>query len=79
MRTSGDYRNDAPALDADGDGTPDFGYQASGWEKQLELYYRYRINGQFELTPDFQLIRRPAGDGAAQAIKVVGLRAKVGF
>lgn len=79
LRTSGDFRNDSPALDADGDGTPDFGYQASGWEKQLELYYRYRINGQVEMTPDFQLIRRPAGDGASQTIKVVGLRAKVGF
>lgn len=79
LRTSGDFRSDSPALDADGDGMPDFGYQTSGWEQQLELYYRYKINNQFELTPDFQLIRRMAGDGAGPTVKVAGLRAKIGF
>jgi len=70
LRTSGDYRNDSLMND---------GYQASGWEKQMELYYRYKVNNQFELTPDFQLIRRPAGDSAGPTIRVIGLRAKVGF
>jgi hypothetical protein len=79
LRTSADFRSDSPAIDADGDGNPDFGYQATGWERQAELYYRYRLNSKFELTPDFQLIERPAGDGSTQSIKVIGLRAKLGI
>lgn len=78
-RTSQSFRNDSPAVDANGDGIADFGYQASGTEKQFELYYRYKVNGRFELTPDIQWIRRPGGDGTAHAITLVGLRAKVGF
>lgn len=79
VRTSRSFRNDSLGIDADNDGIADFGYQASGTEKQFELYYRYKVNSHFELTPDIQWIRRPGGDGAAQAITVVGLRAKVGF
>lgn len=79
LRTSADFRRDSPTIDADGDGTPDFGYQASGSERQMELYYRYKLNGSVELTPDFQWIRQPGGNATAPTIKVVGLRAKVGF
>ncbi len=79
LRTSRRFRNDSLVIDANGDGIADFGYQASGSEEQLELYYRYRVNSRFELTPDIQWIRRPGADGAAQAITVAGLRAKVGF
>ncbi|CAB1369641.1 carbohydrate porin [Denitratisoma oestradiolicum] len=79
LRTSGDFRNDAPTVDADGDGTPDFGYPAGGTEKQMEIYYRYRLNSHVELTPDFQWIRRAGGDGNAPTVKVFGLRARVGF
>ena len=79
LRTSADFRRDSLTLDANGDGTPDFGYQASGWEKQLELYYRFKVNSRFELSPDFQLVQRPAGHGSGSTIKVLGLRAKVGF
>jgi hypothetical protein len=70
LRTSGDYRDDSLAA---------AGYEASGDERQVELYYRYKLNGAVELTPDFQWIRRPGGDGSADAVKVVGLRAKLGF
>jgi hypothetical protein len=79
LRTSKDFRNDSASVDADGDGIADFGYQASGGEKQFELYYRYKLNGNVELTPDFQLIRQPGGDAAAPTVKVFGLRAKLGF
>jgi hypothetical protein len=79
LRTGKDFRNDSPTIDANGDGTPDFGYQASGAEKQLELYYRYKLNGNVELTPDFQMIRQPGGNAGAPTVKVLGLRAKVGF
>ncbi|MEZ5617182.1 MAG: carbohydrate porin [Rhodocyclaceae bacterium] len=77
LRTSSAYRRDSVALDLDGDGALD--PRASANERIAELYYRYRVNERFELTPDFQLIQRPGGDGGTPTIKVVGLRAKVGF
>lgn len=70
LRTSSEYRDDSLAID---------GYQASGSEKQAELYYRFKFNKAIELTPNFQWIRNPGGDSAASAVKVVGLRAKLGF
>ena len=79
LRTSNDFRKDSLTLDVNNDGTADFGYQAGGWEKQFELYYRFKVNSRFELSPDLQLVQRPAADGAGGTIKVFGLRAKVGF
>ena len=79
LRTSAEFRNDSLTLDANGDGAPDYGYQASGWEKQMELYYRFKVNSHLELSPDLQWIRRPAGDGAGRTVTVAGLRARVGF
>jgi len=53
---------------------------ADAWVERIgELYYRFRVNSRFELTPDLQLIRRPGGNGSAPNVTVVGLRAKVGF
>lgn len=79
LRTSADFRKDSLTLDANADALPDFGYQANGAETQLEIYYRYKLNAKVELTPDFQWIRQPGGNAGAAAIKVVGLRAKLGF
>lgn len=79
LRTSADFRNDSPTIDADGDAVPDFGYQAGGSEKLVELYYRYKLNSHVELTPDFQWIRQPGGNAMAPTVKVLGLRAKIGF
>lgn len=79
LRTSADFRNDAPTLDANADGTPDFGYAASGSEQIAEVYYRLRIVKQFELSPDVQHIRRPAGNDAARSINTIGLRAQLTF
>lgn len=79
LRTSADFRRDSLTIDADADGNADFGYQASGSEKQLELYYRYKLNSHVELTPDLQWIRQPGGNTAAPMVKVLGLRAKIGF
>lgn len=59
--------------------SPDFGFAASGVERIGELYYRFRVNSRFELSPDLQFIGRPGGDGSAPSVTVVGLRAKVGF
>lgn len=77
QRISANFHSDSATLDANGDGIADYGYTAQGWEKVMELYYRYRINKQFELSPDLQLIQNPAGNGAASAVKIVGLRAQL--
>jgi hypothetical protein len=79
LRTSSGFRNDAPALDADADGNPDFGYTPGRAERVAEIYYRIRIHPQFEVSPDFQLIRRPAGNETAADVKVFGLRAQATF
>ena len=79
LRTSADFRNDSPTVDANADAVPDFGYQASGAEQQLELYYRFKLNSHVELTPDLQWIRQPGGNAGAATVKVFGLRAKLGF
>lgn len=70
LRTSNAYRTDSPAV---------AGYEASGSERQVELYYRYKLNDAVELTPDFQWLKRSGGDASADTVKVVALRAKLGF
>jgi high affinity Mn2+ porin len=78
MRVSGDFRNDAPTLDADGDGNADFGYAADGAERLVELYYRWRVYEKFEVSPDWQHVSRPAGNGAKD-MNLIGLRAQITF
>ncbi len=77
QRISANFQNDSAALDANGDGIADYGYGAQGWERVTELYYRYRINKQFEISPDFQLIQNPAGNNEASSVKILGLRAQL--
>lgn len=79
LHTNKDFRRVSALLDANGDGVPDFGYTAGNGEQVAELYYRYRINKQFELSPDFQYIGKPGGAPGVPAIKVVGLRAQLTF
>lgn len=79
LRTGADFRRNSSTLDSDGDGTPDVGYHAGGWEKDVELYYRYKLNSHVELTPDLQWIRQPGGNASARSVTVVGLRGKMGF
>ncbi len=78
-KVSAGFRRDSASVDADGDGNPDFGFQASGAEKVMELYYRYRLNKQFEITPDFQFIQNPAGNNSAPSVKILGTRAQLMF
>ncbi|NTV10243.1 MAG: carbohydrate porin [Zoogloea sp.] len=73
LRTSSEYR-DATAAD------PTLaGYGAMGGERVAEVYYRYRINKQFELSPDIQYIGRPGGNADASAIKMLGVRAQITY
>jgi high affinity Mn2+ porin len=79
LRASADFRRDATTLDADADGQPDFAAEPRGWEKQAEIYYRFKVNSRFELTPDLQWIRQASANPDAPTIKAVALRGKVGF
>lgn len=79
LHTSAEFRSAAPVIDADGNAVADFGYTPDASENVYELYYRYRINKLFEVTPDCQVIRQPAGNGAVPDFKVIGLRAQVTF
>ncbi|MFL6649948.1 MAG: carbohydrate porin [Sulfurifustaceae bacterium] len=79
LRSSDAFRVDAPTLDADADSAPDFGYAPDTAEEVIELYYRYRVHKQFELSPDAQWIRNPGGSSTAADAKLIGLRAQVTF
>ncbi len=79
LRTSNDFRRDSLALDANADGTADFGYQADGAERVAEVYYRWRLAKQFEISPDIQFIQRPGGDGTKSGIEIFGARAQLTF
>ncbi|HFC54326.1 MAG TPA: hypothetical protein ENJ43_07825 [Gammaproteobacteria bacterium] len=79
LAISDDFRRASPTLDADGDGVPDYGYRAGGSEQVAEIYYRYRLNGQFELSPNLQHVRNPGGNGGAAALTALGLRVQLSF
>jgi hypothetical protein len=64
--------------DATADGTL-IGARASGTERVVELYYRWRLGAQLELSPDLQWIGRPAAHPQASSFWAVGLRARLGF
>ena len=51
----------------------------SGSERVAELYYRFRVSKQFELTPSLQYIGNPGGDPAAQDVRILGLRSQFTF
>lgn len=51
----------------------------SGSEQLAELYYRWRMNGQFELSPDYQFIRRAGADRSVPDAHILGLRAQLTF
>jgi high affinity Mn2+ porin len=55
------------------------GYNASGAEQLAEIYYRYRINGQFDVSPNFQYIQQPGGNKDDSAMIAYGLRAQLNF
>ena len=84
LRASHEYRQPGFASgclsrDSDDNCTGAFNYNASGAEKIAEIYYRYRISPQFDLTPDFQWIGRPGANPGADSVKVISLRANVAF
>lgn len=79
LRTSSAFRSASSTLDVDGNGVADFGYAAAGAEQVTEIYYRYRFNKQFEISPDAQFIRRAGGNPDAAVAYFLGLRAQITY
>jgi hypothetical protein len=77
LQTGSVYSNAGAAIDINGDGIPDYAFIPSGAETVAELYYRYRISPQFELSPDFQWLTQAGGNPDAKSVTVLGLRANI--
>lgn len=72
LKSGKNYRTDAPLLIENS-------YAPQGAERVAEVYYRYRINKQFELTPDFQYFGKPASNPDLPNIKVIAVRAQISY
>ncbi|MES2771320.1 MAG: carbohydrate porin [Pseudomonadota bacterium] len=79
LRASGDYRAAGGSGDLTGDGNGLFAFAPGGGEKIAELYYRYRVNKQVELSPDFQYIWNTGANPDAQNVSIYGLRAQFSY
>jgi len=79
LKASSAYRNLGGSGDVNGDGVADFTYIPTGAEQVAEIYYRYRISPQFEITPDFQWVGRGGANSDAGSVKVFALRANIAY
>lgn len=79
LAPSGEFKQQAPTLDADGDGQADFGLNPSRTERQIELFYAWQLNTHLQLSPSLQWIGHPGGDGTVEDILALGLRARASF
>ena len=79
LKASSAYRAAGGEGDLDGDGTADFTFTPSGAEKVAEIYYRFRVSPQFEITPDFQWIGNPGTNRNADSVKVFAVRANIAY
>jgi hypothetical protein len=56
-----------------------YSFVPSGAEQVAELYYRYHVSPQFEISPDFQWITRGGGNSDADPVKVFAIRANIAY
>ncbi len=56
-----------------------FTYLPQGAEKLAEVYYRYRVSPQFQISPDFQYVANGGGNADAKSVKVFALRANIAY
>lgn len=54
-------------------------FTPQGAERIAELYYRFRVSPQIDLSPDFQWIGRGGGNPDAKSVRVIGLRANIAY
>ena len=71
------YKSTSAEIDINGDGIADFAFIPSGAETVAEIYYRYHISPQFELSPDFQWLTQGGANPDAKSAYVFGLRANI--
>ncbi len=79
LQSSSGWRADSASLDVDGNGIPDYGYSARGAERVAEVYYRWRLNKQFEVTPSLQLMSHPGANADARLFHLFSLRAQLTY
>lgn len=79
LAATDDFENASATIDADGDGTPDFDYRANGAEQVMEIYYRWQLHSQLDISPDFQIVHNPGANDDAELMKIVGVRVKAAF
>jgi hypothetical protein len=79
LQAGSGYKNAGAAIDVNGDGITDFSFIPSGAETVAEIYYRYRLSPQFELSPDFQGLTQAGGNADAKSVTVFGLRANIAY
>lgn len=79
LRASDAYRGFGGSGDIKSDGSGVFAFAPDGAEKVAELYYRYRISDQFELTPDVQYVWRMGANPGADDVAIYGLRAQFSY
>ncbi|MBS1160014.1 MAG: hypothetical protein H6R15_2433 [Proteobacteria bacterium] len=74
------YRNSTATAYYDNDQTQAaYTFTPQGAEKVAEIYYRYRLSPQFELSPDFQYVTNGGGNADAKSVKVFALRANIAY
>lgn len=56
-----------------------FSFTPQGAEQVAEVYYRYRLSPQFDLSPDFQVVTNGGGNADAKSVKVFALRANIAY
>lgn len=59
--------------------TSAFSFVPRGAEKVTEIYYRYRMSPQFEISPDFQYVTNGGGNADAKPVKIFALRANIAY
>ena len=79
LQAGSGYKNTEAAIDVNGDGISDFSFMPEGAETVAEIYYRYRLSPQFELSPDFQWLTQAGGNADAKSVSVFGLRANIHY
>lgn len=56
-----------------------YAFTPQGAEKVTEIYYRYRLSPQFELSPDFQYVTNGGGNADGKSVKVFAVRANIAY
>ena len=54
-------------------------YDTGDAEQVSELFYRYRINSQLDISPNIQHIRQPGGNKDASSMTAISVRAQLNF